>query len=173
MCVYVSQTQLCTHHHFIIDLPRGHVFHSHGHGRDPDVAVAVGSRGGIRHVARRDTGGGTIQLHPAALMIITITKYAGATLRSLKTTVGRRRRSLSRRHSGSFTSFSSSFLSFLPPARPCRRRRHRRRRSSSASSPFLRAASSSAPRPTTSSSSSSLAALQHRATTSCLTHRRH
>lgn len=41
-------------------------------------------------------------------MIITITKYAGATLRSLRTTVSRRRRSLSRRHSGSFTSSSSS-----------------------------------------------------------------
>lgn len=52
VCVCVSMRvaeQSRTHHHFIIDLPRGHVFHSHGHGRDPNAAVVAVSRG-IRHV---------------------------------------------------------------------------------------------------------------------------
>lgn len=42
LCVCITHKS-CTHHHFIIDLPRGHVFHSHGHVSGLVVAMSVAS----------------------------------------------------------------------------------------------------------------------------------
>lgn len=161
ICVYVADNR-CTHHHFVIDLPRGHVFHSHGHGRDSDVALAVVSRG-IRHVARRrwdDTATATDDNNNNKI----------------------RRRDAAQPKNRQPSPSPSPPVAFAPPLWFFHLLRllsfylpHSRRflllfflySFVGVSSPFPRT-SSSAPRPTT----SSLAALQHR-TTSFLAHRRH